>query len=175
MGRSCEVLGAWSIVLIMKPKVYLETTVVSYYTSRPSRDLILAAHQQLTRDWWDSCRPNYDVFCSELVRREAARGDAGSAERRLSALRDVPLLRLREPALDVADVLIRLNLVPEEYAEDALHIGVAVDHGMDYLLTWNCTHIASAHMRLPLIHAIEDLGYTCPCICTPEELMESER
>ena len=159
----------------MKPQVYIETTVVSYYASRPSRDLVVAAHQELTHEWWDGDRVRYAVFCSEIVRREAARGDAEAAGKRLATLEGVPVLSLEEEALGLAARLTERGLVPVEYGEDALHIALAVIHGMDYLLTWNCRHIASARMRLPMIHTVEESGYECPSICTPEELMESDR
>lgn len=159
----------------MKPQVYIETTIVSYYASRPSRDLVVAAHQELTREWWDRDRVRYSVFCSEIVRREAGGGDPDAAAKRLAMLEGVPVLSLEEEALELAAGLKERGLVPVEYGEDALHIALAVIHGMDYLLTWNCRHIASARMRLPTIHTVEELGYECPSICTPEELMESDR
>ena len=155
----------------MGPKVYLETSVVSYLTSRLSRDLIVAAHQQRTRDWWERRRDEFDVFVSQVVVREAAAGDQDEARRRLEALEGVPLLAVNEDAFALAQQLVARGAVPEKAAADALHIAVAAVHGMDYLLTWNCRHIANAQTR----HAVEEicfsLGHDPPVTCTPEELI----
>jgi predicted nucleic acid-binding protein len=155
----------------MKPTVYLETTFISYLTARPSRDLLVAGHQQVTRDWWEQCADQYDLHASEVVTSEAGSGDKGAAEKRLEALQSVSFLELTEEVRALARELLRRKAVPREAEEDALHIAVAAVHGMDYLLTWNCAHIANARMK----HAIEavclSLGYEAPVICTPEELM----
>jgi len=156
----------------MKPKVYLETTIPSYLTSRPSRDLVTAAHQQVTRDWWERRRHDYDLFASQVVVQEARAGDQDAAERRLAALEGVPQLELREDVFALAEELMEKGAVPREAAEDALHIAAATVHGMEYLLTWNCTHIANAHTRFLIEEVCRSLGYRPPTICTPEELIE---
>ena len=155
----------------VKPKVYIETTIVSYLIARPSRDLIVAAHQQITREWWDLRRMEFDLFVSRLVIQEASAGDQEAAQRRLAELDPILLLAFTEDALSLAGDLARRGILPETAAANALHIAVAAVHGMDYLLTWNCRHIANARMR----HVVEATcalrGYEPPVICTPEELM----
>ncbi|MEW6488904.1 MAG: type II toxin-antitoxin system VapC family toxin [Thermodesulfobacteriota bacterium] len=157
----------------MNPIVYLETMVVSYLTGRPSRDLVVAAHQQLTRDWWESSRDRYEVVASELVVREAGAGDPGAAESRLAALKGIPLLGASEPALALARRLVAAGAIPADATEDALHIAIAVTNGADYLLTWNCRHLANAVMRQRIEDVCEAAGNRPVVICTPEELMEA--
>jgi len=158
----------------VKPKVYIETTVVSYLTSRPSRDLVVAAHQQITRDWWDRRRKAYEPFVSEFVVKEASAGDPEAAAGRLEAIRGVAVLQL-SPAVDaVARDLVAKGVIPAEYVEDAVHIAVAAANGMDFLVTWNCSHIANARLRGPIERIVGEHGFACPVICTPTEMMEDE-
>jgi hypothetical protein len=158
----------------MKPKVYLETTVPSYLTAWTSRDLVLAAHQQVTHEWWKNRREAFDVFISQLVLQEAAAGDAEAAARRLELLRDLPHLALTDAVARFAEELLREIPLPERAALDALHIAVAAVHGMDYLLTWNCKHIANAIYQPRIGSICRAAGYEPPVICTPEELLEEE-
>jgi len=155
----------------LKPKVYLETTVISYLTAAPSRDIVQAAHQQITREWWER-RKDFDLFVSQAVITEAGRGAAGAAERRLATLEDVGVLEVTEDASRLAEAFIEQHALPAKAAVDALHTAVAVVMGMDYVLTWNCTHIANAVIRPKIEDACRQLGYDPPVICTPEELME---
>jgi predicted nucleic acid-binding protein len=153
----------------MKPKVYVETSVVSYLVSRPSRDVVQAAHQKLTLAWWDRCS-QFSLFASDLVLREAKAGDPRAAARRLAALERVPLLHISEDAIDLAAALLRLGGLPKTAGADAFHIAVAAAHGMDYLLTWNCKHIANALLRGKIEAICRSVGFEPPIICTPEEL-----
>jgi hypothetical protein len=162
----------WSVPMASGGKVYLETTVVSYLTARPSRDLRVAAHQQVTSEWWTSKRDQFDVYVSQLVLEEAAVGDEDAAARRLEQVQDIGLLALTGASLELAERLIADGAVPRDAQEDALHIAVAAVHGMDYLLTWNCRHIANATMRTRIQATCADAGYDAPVICTPEELLE---
>jgi hypothetical protein len=155
----------------LKPKVYLETTVISYLTASPSRDIVQAAHQQISREWWER-REDFDLFASQAVITEAGRGDAGAAARRLAALDDIAILEVTEDASRLAEAFIEQHALPAKAAVDALHIAVAVVMGMDYVLTWNCTHIANATIRPRIEEVCRKLGYEPPVICTPEELME---
>lgn len=155
----------------MKPKVYLETSVISYFTSRPSRDLIVAANQQITQEWWQVHRQDFDLFISQLVVREAGAGDEHAAEQRLGAIADIPLLILNEEAVAFAEKLVKEGPIPRKAVEDALHIAVATFNGMDYLLTWNFKHIANATMRYKIEHICRLIGYEPPIICTPQELL----
>ena len=131
----------------MKAKVYVETTVVSYLTAWPSRDVIVAAHQQITDEWWRIKRQNFELFASQLVLREAQAGNEEMAQRRLKALEELGLLEVTEEAMALAEKLIASGSLPKKATEDAVHIAVAVVNGMDYLITWNCKHIANAKMR----------------------------
>ncbi len=155
----------------MKPKIYLETTIVSYLTAKPSRDLVVAAHQQITLEWWETRLRKFDIFISELVVREAGAGDKTAAQKRLEALEEIPLLELNEKVLSLASELVHGGHIPESAKEDALHIALATVHGMDYILTWNCRRIANAEMRTGVTLICISQGYKAPIICTPEELM----
>lgn len=156
----------------MKPKVYLETTVISYLASRPSRDLIVAANQQSTQEWWEKQLAKVDVYISQLVVREASSGDADAVKRRLEAIADFPLLEVSPEATKLAEHLIAEKAIPEQAVEDALHIAIAAVNGMNYLLTWNLKHIANAVIRVNVETACRMNGYEPPVICTPVELME---
>jgi hypothetical protein len=157
----------------MKPKVYLETTIVSYLTARPSRDLITAAHQQITQQWWHIQRTRFDLFVAPPVMQEVQAGDPDAAARRLAALQGIPLLTLSEEATGLAQALIAPGPLPANAVVDALHIAIAAVNGMHYLLTWNCTHIANAAIRGDIEDVCRARGYEPPVICTPEELMEN--
>ena len=157
----------------MKPKIYLETTIVSYLTARPSRDLIIAAHQQLTWEWWENKRDEFELYASQLVVQEASAGDTAMAQKRLALLSPLPLLTVNPAALALARALIIKGPLPKKAGADALHIAVATVHGLDYLLTWNCKHIANARMYTAVAFISRSAGYEPPVICTPEELLGS--
>ncbi len=156
-----------------KPKVYLETTVLSYLTAWPSRDIVIAAHQQVTRDWWKTCPGRFEVTASELVVQEASEGDEEAARARLAILRQLPLLELSEAALDLAHQLVARAALPTKATDDALHLAIAATNGVQYLVTWNCRHLANATMREQIEAACRAAGYRPPMICTPEELLET--
>jgi len=158
----------------MKPRVYLETTIPSYLTAWPSRDLVRAAHQQITRDWWDRRRAEFELYISQVVLRECQAGDATAAAERLKILQDLPLLEQTEEATRLAQALVDRVPLPERAAVDALHVAIATVHGVDYLLTWNCTHIANATLRDPIESVCRENGYEPPAICTPDELLAEE-
>lgn len=151
--------------------LYLETTIPSYLTAWPARNLITAAHQSLTKEWWDSRRQDFQLFVSQLVITEISAGDTSAAQLRLEVLNGIPLLPF-DPSVEwIATELTRLNLVPPNASADSLHIAYAAVHAVDYLLTWNCRHIANAE-RLPAIESfLRDHGFNVPNVCTPEELM----
>ena len=158
----------------MKPRVYLETTIPSYLTAWPSRDLVRVAHQQITRDWWDRRRAEFELYISQVVLRECQAGDATAAAERLKILQDLPLLEQTEEATRLAQALVDRVPLPERAAVDALHVAIAAVHGVDYLLTWNCTHIANATLRDPIESVCRENGYEPPAICTPDELLAEE-
>src|SRR4029450_9077135 len=128
----------------MNPRAYLETTIVSYLTARPSRDLITAAHQHITQQWWHTQRARFDLFVAPPVMQEAQAGDPDAAARRLALLQGIPLLALSEEATGLAQALIAPGPLPVNAVVDDLHIAITAVHGMHYLLSWNCTHIASS-------------------------------
>ena len=153
------------------PKIYLETSVVSYLAARPSRDLITAAHQQLTHVWWEARRPEFEILVSQLVLDEAAGGDALVVKKRLAYLRDLPLLAIDKRVEILArDLIVGVGLPPRAGA-DAVHIAVASRHEVDFLLTWNCAHIANAQLRPRIERVCREQGYRAPVLCTPAELM----
>lgn len=158
----------------MKQKVYVETSIISYLTARPSRDLIVAANQQLTDEWWNIRRPDFDLYISEMVEVEAERGDEEAAEKRLVIVRQLDMLELTDAVHQLAEQLVERRLIPKKAARDAVHIAVAAVHGIDYLLTWNCTHLANAVIRHNIERFLEKQGYESPIICTPQELMMEE-
>lgn len=154
-------------------KVYLETSFISYLVARPSRDLIMAAHQQTTRDWWERELPKHDAYISEAVLEEAQRGDPTGAASRLSVMADLPVLVVSDEAEELARRLISKHALPQKAFLDAIHIAVASVYGMNYLLTWNCKHIANLTMRSAIEKTCRETGYDPPAIGTPEEFEES--
>jgi len=155
----------------MPQRIYIETTIPSYLTARPSRDIIQAGRQQLTYTWWESERHNYDLCISQMVLDEAAAGDAEAARRRLAVIADLPLLDLTGAVETLAENIMQANLLPASASRDAVHIAVTAVHQVTFLLTWNCRHIANAVLFRELRRIIVDAGYDMPVICTPEELI----
>jgi len=155
----------------MGKRVYIETSVISYLAARPSRNLLAAAWQQVTQEWWDNQRSRFELFISELVLAEAAQGDPEAAERRSEKLKGIPDLEVTDGVVALAKKLVDEGALPREAMDDAMHIAVAAVHGVDYLLTWNCRHLDNAE-RKPLVRSVCAVaGYPCPEICTPQELM----
>jgi hypothetical protein len=157
---------------IAVPTVYLESTVVSYYVARPSRDLIVAAHQQVTVEWWAHVLPQLTPFVSQFVLEEISRGDPQAAKRRVEAVDGLPTLEMTSRVADLASEYYNAAQIPQSCRTDSYHIALAVYHGMDYLVTWNCTHIAGARVRNIVQRINQQHGFVSPIICTPEELME---
>jgi len=155
------------------PSVYIETSIVSYLSARESSSLIGAAHQLVTRRWWDR-RNFYRCFVSDVVIRECRAGDPIAAIRRLDAVREFSSLAINDQAIDIAESLLALDIVPKKAAEDALHVAIATVHGMDFLLTWNCRHIANPVIQARIAAQLESSGMLLPFICTPEELLGEE-
>jgi predicted nucleic acid-binding protein len=158
----------------MKPKVYVETTVLGYLTSWPSGELVVAGRQKLTRDWWRYALTTFELVVSELVHREASAGDPQAVRDRLEALKGLPVLAFDARAHDFARALLARRAVPLTLPEDALHIALAVVNGIEYLVTWNFKHIANAALRATIDGVCIAEGYYPCIICTPEELLEPE-
>ncbi len=157
-----------------RPVVYLETTGVSYLTAKPSRDVVIAGHQQSTQEWWEDKKQDFRVVASQLVIQEAGRGDMQAAQRRLDILKGVELLEITPDATTLAHALIENGVVSKTSLEDALHVAVAVTNGCKYLMTWNYRHLAGAGVRARIEVFCRDEGYDPAIICTPEELLEDE-
>jgi predicted nucleic acid-binding protein len=155
----------------MAKRVYIETSVVSYLTARPSRQILAAAWQHLTNEWWDNHRTRFELFTSELVLAEAGQGDLDAARRRIEKLGDIPDLEVTSEVVGLAKKLVAAGALPTEAMDDAMHVAVAAIHGVEYLLTWNCRHLDNAELK-PLMRSVCGVaGYRCPEICTPQELM----
>lgn len=156
----------------MKESVYIETTIPSYLTAWRSPELIMAAKQEATRNWWETSRSRFELFISQIVVEEAGGGDEEAAKRRLSAIEGFSELDVSTEAESLALRLLTESALPERAGTDALHIAVATVHGVEYLLTWNCKHIANAVIRPDIENICRAAGYEPPVICTPLELME---
>jgi predicted nucleic acid-binding protein len=134
----------------MKPKIYIETSVISYLTSRTSRDLVTAARQQLTTEWWESKKSLYSLFVSQPVVSESSEGDQNASKKRMAVLKKLPLLEVTDEAIEFAKFLVEETPFPENASLDALHVAIACVHRMDFILTWNFKHIANASIRSKL-------------------------
>ncbi len=154
----------------MPSSVYVETSVISYYAARASRDIVTAARQTITQEWWENARERFDLYVSVLVVEEAKGGGAEAARRRLSGISGLPILEINEAAEKLAKRFLDEGAIPLSSPEDALHISLATVHGMDFLLTWNFRHINNAEMKTQVRTIIEAAGYDSPVICSPEEL-----
>ncbi len=154
----------------MLASVYIESSVISYLTARPSRDVVAAARQAITLDWWNNQRYKYEVYISALVEEEISSGDPVAAEQRIQAVLSIPSVAISPEAQVIAASLIASKAVPPNCAEDAMHIAIAADQGTEYLLTWNFKHINNAETKSLITKVIEASGYICPILCSPEEL-----
>ncbi|QLE58358.1 type II toxin-antitoxin system VapC family toxin [Nostoc sp. TCL26-01] len=155
----------------MSETVYIETSILGYLTARSTRNLILAANIEITREWWEFRRSAFTLYISQVVLDEVARGDSEIAVKRLEILNGMPLVELNQAVKNLsAEFLTRSNL-PAKASDDAVHIAAATVHQLDYLLTWNCKHIANAQIQRKLAEISLDFGYQLPVICTPYELL----
>lgn len=158
----------------MRRKVYIETSVVSYFTARPSRDLVVAARQEATRELWPRLLDAFDAHISALVYLEAGRGNPEEAERRLQAIKPFPMLDIDDETRALAARIIEGTGIPERYPEDALHIAVAATNGMELVVTWSFAHINNPFTRFVIRQILETEGYRPPEICSPDELLGAE-
>ncbi|MBA3922749.1 MAG: type II toxin-antitoxin system VapC family toxin [Nostocaceae cyanobacterium] len=155
----------------MSQTAYIETSIFGYLTARSTKNLILAANIEVTRDWWANYRGSVDIYVSQLVLDEAALGDEKIATQRLDILQNLALLEPNEVAEELVTAFLTKSNLPPKAANDAAHIAIATVHSMNYLLTWNCKHIANAHIQKKLRQICSDFGYDLPTICTPYEMM----
>jgi predicted nucleic acid-binding protein len=158
----------------MKPSVYLETSIISYLAARPSRDLVTAARQQVTHQWWVTRRASFELLVSELVHSECQRGDLDAAERRAAILTGISLLDITPLAERLAASILVQARLPARAKADALHIAIAASQGIQYLMTWNSAHIANAERRPLVEKTCRGAGLVPPVLCTPDELLGEE-
>ena len=156
----------------MASRTYIETSVIGYLASQPAKDALTNVHQRITQQWWERRRGSFELYVSELVIDEAGRGNAAEARRRLAIVEALPRLKASREALELAAAIVRSATLPLKAAADATHIAIATVNAMDFLLTWNCTHIANAIILRRVTTLCRDMGYEPPIVCTPEELME---
>ena len=155
----------------MKPRVYVETTILSYLAARPSRDAVTAGRQAITRRWWETEREKYRLVVSEAVEAECERGDPETVKRRRDLLEEVSLFPLDQRILGVARLLVVPGAIPTKAGADAVHIAAAAVEECEFLLTWNFRHIANVRIRRVVERILANHGYTKTTICTPEELV----
>lgn len=158
----------------MNQKVYIETTVVSYFTGRASRDVVIAGHQQATNSFWQLLGKSLDPYVSTLVVKEASRGDLTVAQKRQEAIATFPVLATTPEAEQLAQAIIEFKGVPKEYPEDALHIAIAAIGGMHFIVTWNFTHINNPFTKMMIRQTVENAGYECPEIVSPDSFLGDE-
>ncbi len=156
---------------INKKTVYIETSIVSYLTARPTRDLLASAWQMTTVEWWSTQSNRFNLYTSDVALEEAGKGNPEAAARRLEALSGIPILPITRSVVTLSKVLLQGQALPAGALDDALHIAVSAVHGIDYLLTWNCRHLDNAETK-PIVRSICSIHeHTSPEICTPQELM----
>ena len=151
--------------------VYLETTFISYLVARPSRDLRVAVHQQATQEWWANRRREFENCVSQVVIDEASAGDPAEVQKRLAIIGGLRALDVTADAESLTEAIIAARTLPPHAVRDAAHVAVAAVHTIDYLLTWNCKHLANAQITRRITLVCERMGHRMPTICTPEELM----
>jgi predicted nucleic acid-binding protein len=154
----------------MPASVYIESSIISYLTSRPSRDVVKAGRQAITYDWWLKSKDQYEVYISALVEEEISGGDPTAAAKRLEAVSSIPSILITSEAQLLADALVASRAVPGNSVRDALHIAIAATQGIEYLLTWNFRHINNAETKALIVRVVEADGWVCPILCSPEEL-----
>jgi predicted nucleic acid-binding protein len=155
----------------MKPSVYLETSFISYLTGPLSQNMLVATHQHITREWWKTRRLEFELFISPFVVEEVRQGNATQSANRLAMLKNLPSLEQNDEVVELAKAFVQTQLVPSKVANDAYHIATATVHQLNYLLTWNCKHIANAKIQSRLRQVSQQRGYELPILCTPYELL----
>lgn len=155
-----------------RPRLYLETTIPSVLTARPSRDLEKARMQRVTTRWWNSWRTQFDIYISTVVLDEAGDGDSEAARLRLDILQPIQRVDHNPRSYALADRLMTSSAMPPDSRSDAEHIAIASVHDMTFLLTWNCAHLANMHTHRKIAEICQSEGYRCPTLCTPGALLE---
>ena len=154
----------------MRPIVYIESSIISYLTARPSRDVVTASRQAITAEWWLDRKVFFEVYISALVVEEISGGDSTAAAQRLQAVASIASLETTAQAEALSEILLQSKAVPANSARDALHIAIAATQGVQFLLTWNFKHINNAETRALIARVVAENGWQCPVLCSPEEL-----
>jgi len=154
----------------MRASVYIESSVISYLTARPSRDAVTAGRQAITSEWWQKNLSRYEAYISVLVIEEISAGNAEAAAQRINIVEALPVVSISTQALALATALLASKAVPANSDRDALHIAFAATQGAAYLLTWNFKHINNVETRALIATVVSDNGFVCPALCSPEEL-----
>ena len=156
----------------IKPRVYIESTVVSYLVARPSNNPILAARQKASRRLREDYADRFEFVISQLVQDEIQRGDITAAQQRLEVVSPLMVLEIL-PDVDVlVQKLLEAGAVPRNSEPDAQHIAIATVHGIEYLVSWNHKHIVNEHKREHINQVCQEAEFQPTTICTPIELME---
>ena len=151
--------------------IYIETSIISYLVARPSNSLISAARQKITFDWWEKERKKYKTYISELVIAECSRGDKDAIKNRLNLAKNIPILKITDECIELAELFFKKASLPEKARDDALHVAISTHYKMVFLLTWNCRHLANAHFIRKLHKISLEEGFVIPTICTPQEII----
>jgi hypothetical protein len=151
-------------------RIYIESTIPSYIVARPARDLLQAARQQTSKDWWELKRHQHELFTSEIVLAEIGDGEAVMAQLRLGVMNGIKLLQVTDDAEALTRRILDSGLLPLDADRDAAHIALATIYEMDILLSWNCRHIANASIQARLRRLAEQMGFALPVLCTPDEM-----
>jgi len=154
----------------VKPTVYVESSIFSALVGRPSNDLVVTARQHTTCIWWQNDADSYSLFASNVVEMEARQGDPEMARCRLEYIASIPRLSSTREAERLADSLIESAILPPKARIDALHLGIATIHSLEFLLTWNCRHLANGPIYRRVARFLAENGYNAPYVCTPSQL-----
>ncbi len=155
-----------------KQKIYIETSIISYLTARPSSNLIIAGHQKITYDWWYKAKKHFDCYISVFVVNEIKRGDINASKKRLQVIENIEMLELLPEVELLAEYYFNNLFIPQKAKLDAYHLAVACIHNIDFLLSWNCKHIANSNINRLIQNLNNKIGMKTPFFCTPEQLME---
>ncbi len=156
----------------IKPRVYIEPTVVSYLVARPSNNPILAARQEASRQLWEDYADRFEFVISPIVRDEIRQGDATAAQKRLDVVSSLTILEV-SPDMDMlVEKLLDSGALPWGSVFDAQHIAIATVHSVEYLVSWNYKHIVNEHKRERINQVCRNAGFQPIAICTPIALME---
>ena len=157
----------------VKPRVYVETSVVGYLAAHPVRDVVTLGNQLATRAWWLDAPGRFDLLVSELVLEEVGAGDPTAARERIAAVASLPVLAFDKESAELSRHLIRSHAIPSSAAQGASHVAIAAVSRVDYLATWNFRHIANPRLIPRIDKSCRDRGFAPAVICTPSQLEEA--